>query len=119
MRKFSFSNKKEGTFNIAKAISCLAIACTVSLTPAYAQQITVDGNTDTALNINNNTTHVYTNTVKGQNAFNSFAKFNVNQGKTVNLVVPDSANNLINIVKSEKTNINGVFKRYERESRWW
>lgn len=101
-------NAKRFSIDIAKVLTCLTLACTVSLTPCYAQQIITDGNTATSLNTNGTVTDVTTTTLKGSNAFNSFTNFNVDTGNTVNLVVPDRSDNLINIVTGEQTAINGV-----------
>ncbi|MEW5820399.1 MAG: leukotoxin LktA family filamentous adhesin, partial [Cyanobacteriota bacterium] len=100
--------KNAAKFDITKIISCLAIASTLSLVPVYAQQIQVDGNTVTNLTTNINTTTVTTGTIKGSNAFNSFLKFNVDTGKIVNLVVPDSCSGLINLVHNEASQIKGI-----------
>ena len=75
---------------------------------AIAQQIIPDGQTATTLNTNINTTEVTTTTIKGSNAFNSFKRFNVNEGNKVNLVVPDETKNLINLIHSEKSYIDGT-----------
>lgn len=96
------------TINLQKVLSCVALACTISLTPVYSQQIITDGNTNTSLNINGSVTDVTTTTTKGSNAFNSFSRFNVNAGNIVNLVVPEASENLINLVNSEQSQINGV-----------
>lgn len=77
-------------------------------TPVYAQQIITDGFTNTQLEINGNTTNVYSSTLKNNNAFNSFSRFNVDAGNTVNLIIPNGSERLINIVKNEATNINGI-----------
>ena len=109
IKKNVLKNKKAAQFfNIAKVLTCFALASTISLTPAYAQQIITDGNTNTTLNINGIVTNITTTTTKGNNAFNSFSKFNVNAGNTVNLHVPSSSNNLINLVHEETTQINGI-----------
>ena len=94
--------------NLLKLMTCFALASTISLMPVYAQQIITDGNTNTTLNVNGTVTDVTTTTIKGPNAFNSFSKFNVNAGNTVNLHVPELSNNLINLVHDETTQIDGV-----------
>jgi len=80
---------------------------------AWAVPIVIDGNTRTVLNVNGNVTDITTSTVKGSNAFNSFNQFNVNQNKTVNLHVPNSANNLVNLVHGAPSHINGVLNSYK------
>lgn len=94
--------------NIAKMLTCVALACTISITPCYAQQIITDGNTATSLNTVDTVTDVTTTTTRGTNAFNSFTKFNVDAGNTVNLVVPNTSDNLINLVTGQQTQINGI-----------
>jgi len=107
MRKL-FCSKRFSAHNFVQLITTVALASTITLNPVYSQQIVVDGKTKTSLNINDKVTHVYTNTIKGKNALNSFERFNVNKGNTVNLVVPNKASNLINLVHNEKSTINGV-----------
>ena len=74
----------------------------------FAQQIILDGNTRTNLSTSGTTTDVTTQTIKNNNAFNSFKKFNVDKGNTVNLVVPSKTDNLINLIHDEKTDIEGT-----------
>ncbi|MEW5819240.1 MAG: leukotoxin LktA family filamentous adhesin, partial [Cyanobacteriota bacterium] len=95
---------KKASIFIYYVLATLLLCCNCAL----CQQIVTDGNTKTTLNINNNTTDVTTTTLKGDNAYNSFIKFNVNQGNTVNVHVPSQSKNLINLVHSEKTVIDGT-----------
>lgn len=89
--------------------TALTMAFTVAITvPSVAQQIVTSGLTATTLNTIGNTTDVTTATIKGGNAFNSFTKFNVDQGNVVNLIVPTSANTLINVVNGAPSAIYGV-----------
>ncbi|MEW5819448.1 MAG: leukotoxin LktA family filamentous adhesin [Cyanobacteriota bacterium] len=90
------------------SLSLFALSFTISVLPVNAQQITPNGYTDTNLHSYGNVTDVTTATVKGNNAFNSFSKFNVDKGNVVNLIIPDQANNLINVIKDEATHINGT-----------
>ncbi|MEW5820995.1 MAG: leukotoxin LktA family filamentous adhesin [Cyanobacteriota bacterium] len=107
IRKVKKINHKN--IGITLSLLCtLSIAYTICLNPVSAQQIIIDGNTNTNLSINGNTTTVTTSTIKNDNAFNSFNRFNVDKGNTVNLIVPGNATHLINLVNSEKTNINGT-----------
>ncbi|MEW5819887.1 MAG: leukotoxin LktA family filamentous adhesin, partial [Cyanobacteriota bacterium] len=76
--------------------------------PTYGQQIIIDGKTDTKLNVNGNSTDITTSTIRNNNAFNSFQRFNVNQNNTVNLIVPGEAQNLINVIHTERSFINGT-----------
>jgi len=73
-----------------------------------AQQVVIDNQTATTVSVNGSTTNVTTTTVSGTNAFNSFTKLNVDSGKVVNLVVPTGAQALINIIKGQKSTINGA-----------
>ena len=43
-----------------------------------------------------------------KNAFNSFKRFNVNSANTVNVIVPNSVDHLINLVHSEKSKLDGT-----------
>jgi len=77
------------------------------------QMIQLKGYTQTNLTITGNITDISTQTVVGKNAFNAFSKFDVHQGKTVNLHVPGSAQNLLNLVYDKKTNIDGTLNAYK------
>ena len=77
-----------------------------------AAPIVTDGATNTKVNTVGNQTDITTSTIKGKNAFNSFSKFNVNQGHTVNLHIPTSASNLVNVVRDSKTQIDGILNGY-------
>lgn len=73
--------------------------------------ITVNGlNTATTITPVNGTsiTNITTGTQRGQTAFNSFGDFSVGAGNTVNLVVPDSASNLVNLVHNSQAVVNGT-----------
>ncbi len=93
--------------SISSIISILTAYCFLSYNIAFAQQIVTDGRTLTRLTVNDNVTDVTTSTVHGKNAFNSFSVFDVYDGNVVNLYVPDSASNLINLVNSRGTFIDG------------
>ncbi len=79
-----------------------------------AGQIVVDGRTQTQLQIQGNVTDVTTRTVRGRNAFNSFSRFDVYNGNTVNLHVPDAARNLVNLVHDKGTRIDGTLNAYRQ-----
>lgn len=70
--------------------------------------IVPDGNTATHVGTSGTSTQVTTGTVRGQNAFNSFSRFNVGTGDTVNLHLPSGTQNLLNLVHDERTQIDGV-----------
>jgi len=64
--------------------------------------------TDTSVTeVNSNTVTITTATQRGATAFNSFGDFNVAAGNTVNMVVPDGASTLVNLVHDTATVING------------
>ncbi|HMM75895.1 MAG TPA: leukotoxin LktA family filamentous adhesin [Gammaproteobacteria bacterium] len=67
-----------------------------------------DGNTATQVATSGSSTQVTTATVRGENAFNSFSRFNVGAGDTVNLHLPAGTRNLLNLVHDERTQIDGV-----------
>lgn len=95
--------------NMTTVFVGLSFAYTVSILPAYSQQIIIDGKTNTTINtVNSTTTNVTTSTIKNNAAFNSFLNFNVYPGKIVNLVVPQNTSCLINLVHSTSTRIDGV-----------
>jgi filamentous hemagglutinin family protein len=80
---------------------------------AMAADIVTDGRTQTTLNRSGTVTDITTATVKGQNAFNSFSRFNIGSGQTVNLHLPGQATNLLNLVRNERSVINGVMNAYK------
>ncbi|HEY1029163.1 MAG TPA: leukotoxin LktA family filamentous adhesin [Pseudomonas sp.] len=64
--------------------------------------------TDTHITVNGQVTDITTNTVRGQTGFNSFGRFEVASGNTVNLHVPGGAQNLVNLVHDSRAVINGT-----------
>jgi len=85
----------------------------VAGTSAFADNITPDGRTQTQLSINGNVTDVTTKTVQGVNALNSFHRFNIGNGQTVNLYLPAGTANLLNLVHDERSYFNGVLNAYK------
>src|SRR5690606_35935641 len=75
---------------------------------AFAGGIVVDGLTETQVAENGAVTDVTTSTILGGNAFNSFSRFDVESGRTVNLHVPSTANNLLNLVHEKTSVIEGA-----------
>jgi hypothetical protein len=67
-----------------------------------ANGIVVDGRTQTGVQVNGATTNITTSTIQGGNAFNSFSRFSVGQGNTVNLHVPGAVANLVNVVRTAR-----------------
>ncbi|WP_407492483.1 leukotoxin LktA family filamentous adhesin [Pseudooceanicola sp. MF1-13] len=85
--------------------SIIALATTsLSQPPA----ISVDGRTNTTVRINGAVTDVRTGTVRNGSGFNSFNRLDVNQGRTVNLHVPDGASRTINLVRDKSSVIAGT-----------
>lgn len=91
-----------------KIITYLTIYSFMFSNVCWAAMITPDGRTQTTVNVNGSTYNVTTSTVAGKNAFNSFSNFDVYKGTTVNLYLPGSTLNLINLVRDSKTNIDGI-----------
>ena len=78
---------------------------------AQAQVVTnvaTDGRTQTNTVTSGSVTTVTTATMSGGNALNSFSAFDVGNGSTVNLVVPENAHALVNIVRDRAVTIEGV-----------
>ena len=74
---------------------------------AQKPSIVPNGNTQTRVSTTGAITNVTTNTIRGNNAYNSFSTFNVNQGNTVNLFLPSGTDNLLNLVNSQSS-IDGI-----------
>ena len=70
--------------------------------------ITITGKTQTNFESNGNVTKITTATVKNNVGFNSFGKFQVAENKVVNLVVPDNAGTLLNLVTDGPILVNGI-----------
>ena len=108
-----------GTALIGMAASLMGLADPARAQSAGAQtggasnNIRMDGQTDTRLVVSGNKTDVFTNTIKSGNAFNSFSAFGVAQGNVVNLMVPDQAARLVNIVRDGPVNVQGVLNSYQ------
>jgi filamentous hemagglutinin family protein len=93
-----------------RAVATILVVAQI-LYPSYAAAQTVilpDGRTQTAVSNSGSVYEVSTSTLTGRNAFNSFHAFSVGPGNTVNLIVPSSAQNLINIVRDQRTDIYGI-----------
>lgn len=91
----------------------LALSAVLVTPGAHAQGIVTDGRTATTVTQNGQVTDIRTSTIQGGNGFNSFSRFNVGSGETANLYVPDSANALINIVRDQRSEINGILNGYK------
>ncbi len=75
--------------------------------------ITPDGRTGTQVHVSGAQTDITTTTMSGGNAFNSFSHFEIGAGNTVNLHVPGSANNLVNLVWDAPIRIDGILNAYK------
>ena len=75
--------------------------------------ITPDGRTQTTVSVKNGATWITTSTIKGGDAYNSFNQFQVGAGATANLVTPDQASALINLVRGGPIQINGILNSYK------
>ena len=75
--------------------------------------IVTDGRTATTLTQAGAVTDITTATVRGNNAFNSFTRFNIGSGQTVNLHLPQETANLLNLVRNERSQIDGVMNAYK------
>ncbi|HEU4621476.1 MAG TPA: leukotoxin LktA family filamentous adhesin [Burkholderiaceae bacterium] len=91
-----------------RLVAALFTAQVGLISTAHAAGITTDGRTNTTVNTQGAITDVTTTTVSGRNAFNAFSTFNVDAQQTVNLHVPNGAQNLINLVRDERSTINGT-----------
>ncbi|HEX6971732.1 MAG TPA: leukotoxin LktA family filamentous adhesin, partial [Limnochordia bacterium] len=75
---------------------------------AFAQSIVADGKTQTLIEVAGKVTDISTSTLVDGNAFNSFSEFSIDSGNVVNLHVPSSASNLLNLVHSDTSYIHGM-----------
>ena len=91
-----------------KIITYLTIYSFMFSNVCWAAMITPDGRTQPTVNVNGHVYDVTTSTVSGIIAFNSFSNFDVYKVTTVNLYLPGSTLNLINLVRDGKTNIDGI-----------
>jgi filamentous hemagglutinin family protein len=93
-----------------RAVALVLVALQVAYPAAVAAQTVIrpDGRTRTAVGNSGAVWNVSTGTLSGSNAFNSFNAFSVGAGSTVNLHVPSSAANLINIVRDQRTDVYGI-----------
>ncbi|SHH07353.1 leukotoxin LktA family filamentous adhesin [Pollutimonas bauzanensis] len=79
-----------------------------SASAARAGGIVPTGQTATQLQVNGDVTNITTGTIKGGAGVNAFSHFDVHRGQTANLVVPDAAKALLNLVYDAPVNINGT-----------
>ncbi|HNH35909.1 MAG TPA: leukotoxin LktA family filamentous adhesin, partial [Rhodocyclaceae bacterium] len=94
--------------SVAVVLAALQVLYPAAAAAGAGTVILPDGRTATVVGSAGNVYSVSTGTVSGANAFNSFNGFSVGAGDTVNLLVPASAINLINIVRDQRTDIYGI-----------
>ena len=80
---------------------------------AAGGMIIVNDLTRTIIEKNALTTDIYTESVIGNNAYNSFSVFDVYDDNTVNLFLPENTDNLLNLVYDRKSNINGILNSFK------
>ncbi|WP_158295363.1 leukotoxin LktA family filamentous adhesin [Stutzerimonas nosocomialis] len=97
----------------ARSAGIVAIGALLGSPALYAQGIVTDGRTATSVTQTGNVTDVHTSTIRNGNGFNSFSRFDVDKGDVANLHVPDSAKALINIVRDQRSEINGILNGYQ------
>jgi len=90
-----------------------ALAQAVNMGQSPGNNILATGRTATMIGVSGRTTTITTSTISGGNAFNSFSQFREGRGNTVNLVVPGSARNLVNIVTGGPVDIQGTLNSYK------
>ena len=97
-----------GGSRLNPCVAAIAAAFAFQPIASSAQQIVTDGRTATSLSVQGRVTDVTTASIVGPNAFNSFQRFDVWSGNTVNLHVPQAASNLINLIHGDTTRIDGI-----------
>ena len=88
----------------------LAFAACLAGDGALAGDIAADGKTKTSVSVSGATTNITTQTVTGNHGVNTFSKFGVNSGQSVNIHVPTGAAGTVNIVNGPRSVINGAVK---------
>lgn len=96
-----------------KKISAVVLSYVLMTSSVFGAMITPDGKTNTTVSVNGNVSDVHTGTVSGQTGFNSFSTFDVYQGHTANLYLPEGTKNLINLVHDKISNIDGVLNAFK------
>ena len=98
------------------ALNCFISATAALAGVAQAAGIATDGRTQTQLNVHGVVTDITTQTVRGTSGFNSFHRFNIGNGQTVNLYLPTGTANLLNLVRDERSQFDGVLNAYKNGS---
>ncbi|GHD53762.1 leukotoxin LktA family filamentous adhesin [Marinobacter persicus] len=89
-------------------LSAAVVSVLASPAVVFGNNITKEGSTDTSIQVDGNQTDIRTGTIKGNSGFNSFGRFEVASGNTVNLHVPSGKDNLVNLVHDAQAQINGT-----------
>jgi filamentous hemagglutinin family protein len=95
------------------ALSCFITTTSLLCGSAHAGGIATDGRTQTQLSVRGAVTDITTQTARGASAFNSFHRFNIGNGQTVNLFLPKGTANLLNLVRDERSQLDGVLNAYK------
>ena len=105
-----FSRFNRTSTTVRKVAAVVTISSFFLSNIVCAAQIITDGRTPQTQVVDRggNVFDVINPTQRGDNAYNSFSHFSVYANEVVNLHVPASATNLINLVHSERTTINGM-----------
>ncbi len=101
--------------NLSKVAAIITLFNLFTTEPVLANQIVIDGKTQTKINVNGKITDVLTESVRGKTGFNSFLNFSVDEGNVVNLYLPNGTENLLNLVHLEKSYINGLLNSIKDE----
>jgi filamentous hemagglutinin family protein len=80
---------------------------------AAGTEIVPDGRTATTVTPSPTGIGVSTGTIRGVTGLNSFSRFNVGAGDTVNLNLPAGTHNLVNLVSGSASTIDGVLNAYK------
>ena len=90
--------------------SALVLAALMPARPLHADPIAADGRTATNVMAHGGVTDITTQTVAGAHGVNTFSRFDVGAGQTVNIHVPQGAAGTINIVNGPRSNIDGAMR---------
>ena len=93
--------------------ACAAPLMMMAAAHAGPAPIVPDGRTATTLAGHGTVTDIHTTTVRANTAFNSFSRFNIGRGQTVNLHLPGGTSNLLNLVRNERSTLDGVMNAYK------
>jgi len=98
---------------LKKIVAVFTAVLFVANAVGFADMIEIDNKTETTINRQGNTYDISTKTVVDNTGFNSFKKFNVDEGTIVNLQLTGNMANLVNLVSDEKTSIYGTLNSFK------